>query len=501
MYDLVVIGGGAAGLKVARAAAKVGAKVAVVEKRRVGGEGMLEACVPSKGLTQAARVAASVRAADRLGLRSGSLQVDFPAVLQHVRDITASLALRDSDEALARQGIDVHHGSAAFEAYDTVKIDGNTAVAGQRFVIATGSRPLIPETPGLAEAGYWDDRSVFSLTSLPGHLIILGAEAVGLEFAQSFARLGSKVTILTQEPRILSRFEPDAAAVVAQSVGAEGVTIKLGAELTKVEVRDGQKVCTYRETASGEPGEVSGTDLLVVVGRLANVEGMNLEAVGVHGDPGHGIEVDDCLQTHSARVFAIGDALLRHPFTHFAEREAAVVFQNAVLRRRRKIDYERVPCASFVDPEVAAVGHTEAQLHEEQRPFRVFRVGFDEIDRARIDERTVGFAKVLATPSGKILGATVVGENASMIVHEFVLAMEKAMSLRDLASAVPIYPTYAEVARRLGDQYRASRLESSYVQTALKLLYGFVPRISLGNGRAAVPDATEDATASDAHGH
>jgi pyruvate/2-oxoglutarate dehydrogenase complex dihydrolipoamide dehydrogenase (E3) component len=504
MYDLVVIGSGAAGRKVATAAAKVGAKVALIEKGRVGGEGTLEACVPSKGLTQAARLAASIRGADKLGLRCGPLQIDFPAVLSQVRSITADLAARDSDEAMRQQGIDVYHGSAAFEAYDTIKVDGGASVVGQRFVIATGSRPAVPEIPGLVEAGVLDDHTVFSLTRLPEHLIVLGADTVGLEFAQSFARLGSTVTVLSDATRILSLHEPEAADVAAQSLAADGVTIKLGVEVTKVETRDGRKVCKYQEKASGAAGEVAGTDILVASGRLANVEGMNLDAVGVHADPQHGVQVDECLQTDSTRVFAIGDVLLRHPFTHVAEREAEVVFQNAVLRLRKKIDYERVPWAAFVDPEVASVGLIEPQAREQQRAYRVFRVPFDDIDRARIEGRTVGFAQVVATPGGKILGATVVGQDASMIIQEFVLAMEKNMGLRDLGSAVPIYPSYAEVAHKLGNQYRASRLESGYVQTALKLFYGFVPRVSLRNGQPATPEEpapAEDASAAPGHGH
>jgi pyruvate/2-oxoglutarate dehydrogenase complex dihydrolipoamide dehydrogenase (E3) component len=502
MYDVIVIGAGAGGLKVATAAARVGASAALVEKGRLGGEGTLAACVPSKGLTQAARLASMIRRADQLGLRTGPLQVDFAAVMSHLRRSTDEMAERHSEAALREQGIDIYRGSAAFEAYDSIRVDGAGPLVAQRFVIATGSRPAIPEIPGLAAAGFLDEHKVFSLSCAPEHLIVLGAEAVGLEFAQCFARLGSKVTVLSDAPSILSRHEPDVSEVVARTLSAEGVTIKLGVEITKIESREGRRVCVIRDTGSGATAEVSGSEILVAGGRLANVEGMNLEAVGVHADPRHGIEVDECLQTHSARVFAIGDVLLRHHAAHVAQREADVAFQNAVLRLRKKMDYARMPWATFVDPEVASVGIAEAGARSEGRAFRVYRVNFDQIDRARIDECTQGFAKVIATPAGKILGATVVGHDAAMIVQEFVLAMENNLSLRDIASAVPVYPTYAEVARRLADQHRASRLENGYVQTALKLFYGFVPRIAGRNGAAATDEGSRaPKQAVPTHGH
>jgi pyruvate/2-oxoglutarate dehydrogenase complex dihydrolipoamide dehydrogenase (E3) component len=359
-------------------------------------------------------------------------------------------------------------------------------------VIATGSRPTVPDIPGLAESGYLDNVSIWSLEQLPQSLIVIGAGPSGLEFAQSFARLGSTVTVLADSPGVLPQEDPEASEAVARFLTAEGLTIKTGVQITKVEVRDGLKVCRFSEPGTDRFSEAAAAAILVAAGRLAAVEGLNLEAVGVHGDARHGIEVDEFLQTNAPRVFAIGDVLQRHQYTHAAEREAAVAFQNAVLRIRKKMDYTTLPRATFVDPEVAAVGITEAQARAEERDFRVFRANFAEIDRARIDGRPDGFAKVVTTPSGKILGATVVGEDASMILHEFVLAMERGLGLGDIASAVHIYPTYGGVARNLGNQFLATRLERGYVQTALRLFYGFSPRVAARNG-APAPDAVPSA--------
>jgi len=505
MYDLVVVGAGSGGMSVAAAAAKVGAKVALIEKNQLGGEGSIAACVPSKGLVQAAKFAHQGARAARFGVRTGPVQVDFAAVMSRVHDVVADFARGESAEALRAKAIDFYHGSASFAAYDTVLVDGSIRIAGHRFVIATGSRPAVPALPGLAEAGYLDSHSVWSLTTLPESLIVIGPEPRGIEFAQCFARLGAKVTVLTDSPRILPQEDPEASELLTRLLTGEGLTIRTGVEITKVEVRGGQKVCTFRYGATGSAAESTGAAILLAAGRLANVESLNLEAVGIHGDAHHGIEVDDYLQSHSVRVYAIGDVLLRHPYTHVAEREAAVAFQNAVLRIKKKIDYTRLPRATFVDPEVAAVGITEGQARALERPARIYRVAFAEIDRARIDGLTDGFAKVVANPAGKILGATVVGEDAGMILQELVLAMERNLSLGDLAAAVPIYPTYAGVVRHLADQQRATRLQSSYIQTALKLFYGFIPRVAAGNGAAepqpAPPAEETHPVASHEHGH
>jgi pyruvate/2-oxoglutarate dehydrogenase complex dihydrolipoamide dehydrogenase (E3) component len=504
MYDLVVIGGGSGGLSVATAAAKVGAKVALIEKDRLGGEATFAACVPSRGLTQAARLVHQLSSAGRFGLRTGTVEVDFAAVLARVRAVGEEFARGESAEVLQAKGIEVIHGSAAFEAYDTVLVNATTRVPGQRFVIATGSRPAVPAIPGLAEAGYLDNHSLWSLAKVPESLIILGSEPAGLEFAQCFARFGAKVTVLSPSPRILPDDDAEASDVMTQLLTAEGLTIKAGVEVTKVEVRDGKKVCKFQDPATGATNEAAGAEILLAAGRLANVENLNLEAVGLHGDAEHGIEVDDYLQTHSTRIYAIGDVLQRHQYAHFAECEAAVAFQNAVLRIRKKMDYSGIPWATFVDPEVASVGITQARAEEERRPVRVYRVSFGEIDRARIDGCIEGFAKVVATPSGKILGATVVGHDASMIVQEFVLALKKGLGLNDIAAAVPVYPTYAGVAHRLASQFREGRLGNNYVKSALRLFYGFIPRVDAGNGTAeSNPETTSEPEShpAAAHGH
>lgn len=483
MYDVVVIGGGSAGRSIARAAAHVGARVALIEKQRAGAGTSVSAGWPSKGLVQAARLAHQLKGTSRFGINTPSSQVDFAAVMAHARGVAQKLVARDWAEIAATKAIEIHHGSATFAAYDTVEVDG-ARLPSHRFIIASGSRAAIPTIPGLAESGCLDTDSIWTLSSLPKRLIVITTEPVGLEFAQCFARLGSEVTVLALSA-ILPRDDPEAGSLVLKHLAEEGVMIRTSVEITKVESRGTEKVCTIRDAATGASGEVAAAAILVTAGRVANVEGLNLEAIGIHADPVHGIEVDEYLQTHSTRVYAVGDVLMKHFSSHVALQEATVAFQNAVLRIRKKIDYATIPWATFTDPEVAGIGITEARAKAAELPCRVYRLGYGQVDRAVIDGCTDGFAKVVTSPGGKILGATVVGQDSSMLIHELALAMARGLPLHDLAAAVPIDPSYGSVVHQLALQARAVKLEKGYVQSALKIFYGFVPRAAAGNGSSA----------------
>jgi pyruvate/2-oxoglutarate dehydrogenase complex dihydrolipoamide dehydrogenase (E3) component len=481
MYDVVVIGGGSAGRSIARAAAQVGARVALVEKQRGAGDKSDLACWPSKGLVQAAKLAHQLKGTTRFGISTVSSPIDFAAVMAHVHGVALKLAERDRTETAEQKGIEFHHGSATFTAYDTVEVDG-ALLPSHRFIIATGSRAAIPVIPGLADSGYLDTESIWGISSLPKSLIVITTEPVGLELAQCFARLGSNVTVLTESTAILPRDDPEASALVTKHLTEEGLTIRTAAQVTKVESRGAEKTCTFRDTATGADREVGAAAILVVAGRVANVEGLNLEAIGIHTDPVHGIEVDEYLQTHSTRVYAAGDVLMKHFSAHVALQEATVAFQNAVLRIRKKMDYTTIPWATFTDPEVAGVGITEERAKADELPCRAFRVELGQVDRAVIDGCTAGFAKVVASPAGKILGASVAGLDSSMVIHEIALAMARGVPLQDLAAAVPIYPSYGSVPHQLAVQARAGKLEKGYIQKALKIFYGFIPQGTAGNG-------------------
>jgi pyruvate/2-oxoglutarate dehydrogenase complex dihydrolipoamide dehydrogenase (E3) component len=467
---------------------------------------MRRAIVPRRALITAACLAHQARRAESFGIRAGTPTIDFAAVMSRVRGIAAEIASRETDESLAAAGVTVVPGKPVFEAYDTVLADGKTRLHAQRFVIATGSRPALPAIPGLAEAGVLDENSFWGLDSLPSELVILGGDATALEFAQALGRLGSKVTVIAGTAKVLPREDDEVSARVKTLLSAEGIDFRTNVEVTSVVVKDGRKVCTVRDKASHASSEVSGTHLLVATGRLANVEGLDLEAAGVHGDPVHGIEVDECLQTQSTRILAIGGVLSGPTCPAAAGRQEAVAVQNAVLRLRRKIDYSALPWTTLIDPEVASVGLTEAEANERHPEVRVLRVELPELDRARIDGRTGGFAKLLATPSGKILGAAIVGPEAALVLQELVLAMQNGVNLHHLAETMHPYPSYADMAHRLAEEFEAKRLDTSLVHKALRWFHGYQPRSAADGGTDPEAPANEHAepvasASSHSHGH
>jgi pyruvate/2-oxoglutarate dehydrogenase complex dihydrolipoamide dehydrogenase (E3) component len=476
MYDLVVIGGGAGGLSVATAAARIGASVALIERAKLGGECTHSACVPSKTLIRSARAAHEVRIAGRFGIRVVGPVVDFPAVMERVRSAVAGFAREETVEALAAKGIDVFSGAAAFEAYDTVVVDGPHRISGHRFVIATGSRPAVPPIPGLREVGYLDNESIWSLTELPDSLVVVGGGPVGIEFAQAFARLGSKVTVLADGPRILPREDAEISERVRVVLAAEGIAFQLGVEVTAAAARAGGTVFQYRSRATGDRFEVECAQVLVATGRLANVEGLNLDRLGIPATREHGIDVDEFLRTSAPNVWAIGDVTGRYQFTHAAERAAAVVFQNAVLRLHKRMEYSTIPWTTFTDPEVATVGLTEANARRQDPAARVFRLELEALDRARIDGATDGLAKVVTSGSGHVLGVTILAPEAGAVIQEFVLAMERGLTLGDLMEVVHSYPTYGGIVHRLALAHGATRLEQGLVRAALRWVYGFESR-------------------------
>jgi pyruvate/2-oxoglutarate dehydrogenase complex dihydrolipoamide dehydrogenase (E3) component len=493
MYDLVVIGGGSGGLHAATLAARLGAKVALIDKQRADGEVHLDASLPTKGLVQAARLVRQIRKAGEIGIDAGLPRIDMAHVLSRLRGLTPAGVAGESDEVLRARGINVYRGAASFEAYDTVRVGGGTRVEGSRFIVATGSRPAPPTIPGLAEVGYLDSATIWSLASVPDSLIVIGAGPIGLEFAQVFARFGSKVTVLTDQDRVLPREDAEVSGHVACMLTGEGIEIKRRVTIEKVESRGAQKVCIYRDGETGEQVEVAGSQIMYAAGRLANVEGLNLDAVGVHADPVRGIEVDEQLQTHAVRVFAIGDVLQRYHYFHIAEREADIAIQNAVLRKRKKMEYDHLPWSTFLDPEVASVGISEGHAQSTGIDHRVFRASYSDLDRARIEGLTEGFAKVVASPTGKVLGATILGNEASLVLQQYVLAMESELGLGDLALTTQIYPTYSRIVGDIADQFQATRLDRGWRAAALKLFYGFQPRTAAVNG-----DSTREETASSA---
>jgi pyruvate/2-oxoglutarate dehydrogenase complex dihydrolipoamide dehydrogenase (E3) component len=428
-YDLIVIGGGAAGLGTARAAARARARTLLISDGQPGGECTFTGCVPSKTLIEAAKQG-----------------VAFPTAAQRVRDVVARVAATEDAAALRREHIDLTLGRARFTGPGRLQVDGRELTA-PRFVIATGTGPLIPPVPGLDGVPYLTNETVFDLPALPGSLAVLGGGAVGCELAQAFARLGTHVTVIEGEGRLLPREEPEASQVVATAFAREGITVHTGTRVTGASIGDGG---IRIDLADGTT--VTAERLLVAVGRRPVTDGLNLEHIGVRlADRGH-VQTDDHLATTAPGVYAAGDVTGRLLFTHAAFHMGRIAAGNALARRpwqRHRYRAATTPWVTFTDPEVAHVGMTEAQAAGHGA--RVAYLPMDEMDRAMTAHHTDGFIKLVTGPrpvlrsagGGRILGATIVAERAGEMIHEPALAMATGMFTGRLAATTHAYPTWS----------------------------------------------------------
>ena len=457
-YNLVVLGGGTAGLITAAGAAGLGAKVALVEREHLGGDCLNVGCVPSKALLRAARAYADVRDAGQYGVEvPPGTRVNFPAVMERMRRLRSEIsphdsALRYRDEL----GVDVFLGEGRFVDSDSVEVDGRQ-LRFRRAVIATGARAMPLPIPGLAEAGYLTNETVFSLTELPERLAIIGAGPIGCEMAQAFARFGSQVTLLEVMPQILIREDKDAAALIQDALIRDGVSLVLGCQITGVE-RDGRG--TVLQVEKDEQRQAISVDaVLLGVGRAPNVEGLNLEAVGVDFDTRQGVKVDDRLQTTNPRIYAAGDICSPYKFTHMADALARIVIQNTLFVGRAKASALTVPWCTYTDPEIAHVGLYEHEAEKQGIAIQTFYQEMGQVDRAVLEGDTEGFVKI-HTQAGKdtILGATMVTRHAGEMISELTLAMVGGLGLGTLARTIHAYPTQAEAIKRAADAYNRTRL-------------------------------------------
>lgn len=472
-YHLVVIGGGPAGLVAAAGAAGLGAKVALIEKHRLGGDCLNFGCVPSKALLKSARVAATVRDASEFGVTvPAGTQVDFAAVMERMRRLRASLAPHDSAERFRGLGVDVFFGAGCFTSPDSIKVGGQL-LRFRRALIATGGRAAIPDIPGLAEAGFVTNETVFSLASLPRRLVVLGAGPIGCELAQAFARFGSQVTLIASHANVLPKEDAAAARIVEESLRRDGVEILTNAQVSGVASNGTEKLISIKFDGDAlVPANRLTDELLVAAGRTPNVDGLGLEDARVEFDSQAGIRVDDRFRTTNRRVFAAGDVCSRFQFTHAADAMARIVLQNALFPGRGKGSSLVIPRCTFTDPEVAVVGLTETEARERGVAVDVLAEEMSHNDRAVLDGETAGFAKVLLRRgSDQILGATLVATHAGEMLNEITLAMTAKLGLSTLARTIHPYPTQSEVIKRLADQAQRRRL-TPFVMRLLSWWFG-----------------------------
>ncbi len=459
VYNLVVIGAGTAGLVTAAGAAGLGARVALVERHLMGGDCLNYGCVPSKAIIRSARLCADIRRAAALGVQvPEGTEAGFAAVMARMRRLRAGISQHDSARRFQDIGVDVFLGQARFTGRNTIEVDGKT-LRFKKAAIATGGRAVRPDIPGLADAGFLTNETVFSLTERPRRLLVMGGGPIGCEFAQAMLRLGCQVTLLHKYDRLMNREDPDAAAIVQKIFLREGMTLILNAAPTRVEKTAGGKVVYYRDDGREEAVEVD--EILVGAGRAPNVEGLNLEAAGVNyeGGKGRGILVNDRLQTSNRNIYAAGDICLPYQFTHMADASARIVIQNALFFGRKKLRALTIPWCTYTDPEVAHVGLSEQEAQKRKVPYQVFKKPLREVDRAVIDGEDEGFVKILVSEgSDRILGATIVASHAGEMISEVTGAMAAKMGLGKLAGVIHPYPTQAEAIRAAGDLYNRTRL-------------------------------------------
>ncbi|MFO1430006.1 MAG: FAD-dependent oxidoreductase [Candidatus Competibacteraceae bacterium] len=452
--NVVVIGAGSAGLVSAYIAATVKARVTLIEKHRMGGDCLNTGCVPSKTLLRSARVLSYIHRAQEFGLKSANAEFDFVAIMERVQRVIKTVGPHDSVERYTRLGVECIQGEARITSPYTVEVDGRTLTT-RAIVIAAGARPFVPPIPGLAEIGYLTSDTVWNLRELPLRLVVLGGGPIGCELAQAFARFGSRVSLVEMLPRIMIREDPEISAMVASRFEAEGIRLLVEHKAKEFRHENGRKVLICEH--AGQEIRLEFDQVLVAVGRVANTEGYGLEELGISLTKTRTIEVNEYLQTRFPTIYAVGDVAGPYQFTHTAAHQAWFAAVNALFGtfKKFKVDYSVIPWATFTEPEVARVGLNEQEAKEKGIPYEVTHYHLAELDRAIADEEAYGIVKVLTVPGkDKILGVTIVGENAGEVIAEFVTAMRHGLGLNKILGTIHIYPTLMEANKYAAGEWK-----------------------------------------------
>ncbi|WP_017654026.1 mercuric reductase [Fortiea contorta] len=477
IYDLVVIGAGTAGLVVAAGAAglDLGLKVALIEKHLMGGDCLNVGCVPSKTIIRSARVVGEMWKAKDLGINVPKhIDVDFSAVMARMRQIRAGISHHDSAERFASLGVDVFLGNGRFASQNTVEV-GEQTLRFKKAVIATGARAAQPAIPGIEQAGYLTNESVFSLIQKPEHLAVIGGGPIGCELAQTFRRLGSEVILFHTGAHILNKEDAEAAEILQKVLVAEGIRLVLNSRLEEVvTVTEGKRLYF---SVNGHRDSVTVDEILVGAGRVPNVAGLNLEAVKVEYDERRGVKVNDYLQTTNPKIYAAGDICMDWKFTHAADAAARIVIKNTLFSPfgwgRAKLSHLVMPWVTYTDPEIAHVGIDESQGQKLGIKINTIKIPFSSVDRAIADSEVSGFLKIHHQQgSDEILGATIVASHAGEMISEITTAIVNKVGLNKLSTVIHPYPTQAEAIKKAADAYRRTLL-TSRTKKLLKFLTKF----------------------------
>ncbi|MCW5961854.1 MAG: FAD-dependent oxidoreductase [Pyrinomonadaceae bacterium] len=471
IYDLIVIGGGSAGLVAAGGAGILGARVALVEKSKLGGDCLYTGCVPSKTLIRSARFAADMKSAEKYGFQISDLKFkngSFASITNRIQEVIGVIEEHDAPEVFEEMGAEIVFGSPKFVSKNEIEVDlkdgGKRRMKAKRFCISTGSSPFVPPIEGLEETGFITNEEVFELGELPANLLVLGGGAIGCELGQSFQRFGASVTLVEMADRILINEDAAVSEFMKGVFESEGMKVLTGTKAVKFHKNpNGKKVVTVE--SDGKTFEIVCDEILAAVGRKPNTSGLDLETAGVKTDQGK-IVVDEYLRTTNKAIYAAGDVNGKFQFTHMADYEAQIVLQNCFLfyPLTKKAEYSVVPWTTFTEPEIARVGITEKQAIEKfGSGVKVYQVPFSHNDRAQAEGDPEGFAK-LVLKGKRILGVTIVGIHAGELLSEFTVAMKHGLSLEDLNKAIHVYPTLAKITQALGTERTIEGLKKPWVQ-------------------------------------
>ena len=451
--NLVVIGGGAAGLVSAYIGAVTRAKVTLIEKHKMGGDCLNYGCVPSKAVLRSAKLLSHMARSQEFGIRKAEAEVDFAEIMDRVQQVIADIEPHDSPERYESMGVEVIEGTANITSPWTVEVNGKT-LSTRAIIIAAGAEPLVPPIPGLDDVDYLTSDTVWNLRELPERLVVLGGGPIGSELSQAFARLGAKVTQVEMADRIMGKEDPDVSDAVTARFKAEGIDVRTGHTGKAVEVENGQAYLRVA-TPDGNEERIPFDRILLALGRKARLTGYGLETLGIESD--RTILADECLQTKYPNIYVAGDVAGPYQFTHTASHMAWYAAVNALFGqfKRFRVDYSVIPWATFTDPEVAHVGHNETSAQEAGIAYEVTTYGIDDLDRAIADSEAHGFIKVLTVPGkDKILGVTIVGEHAAELLAEYTLAMRHGLGLNKIMGTIHVYPTLSEANKYAAGQWK-----------------------------------------------
>jgi len=471
-HDIIIIGGGSAGLTAAAGCAQLGMRTALVEKAHMGGDCLYHGCVPSKSLLRTASVYAEARRFPDFGLPEIS-KLPVPnasEVLGRVRRVIESIAPHDSPERFEKLGVEVILEQSRFISDEEVELESGRTLSARKFIVSTGSSPAVPPIPGLEEAGYITNLEVFSLEQFPAKLIILGAGPIGVEMAQAFSRLGSEVSIVDMAPHVLPREDEDMASYVEQALRSDGVTLELGAQIVGLQRTGKKKQVTIR--SGEEERNLQGDEILVALGRRGNTADLALETAGVEVKRSF-IEVDARLRSSNPQILAAGDVNGNFLFTHVAGAEGSFLVRSLALHLPGKMDYSKVPWCTYGDPELASVGYNEQRAQQAGIDYRTVHTGFEEVDRARAEGNEEGGIKILLDKKERIIGTQIAGAHAGELLPSAILAIQNRWKLGSLLGPIFPYPTMAEVYKRAAGNYLSPKLFNPRVRGILKRLFGY----------------------------